>query len=213
MAAAALLAACAVPAPIVQQPMSARPQPAAPVPHPGGGIFQAGYSDLPLFEDLRARRVGDTLTIVLNEKTQAVKNRSSSVSKSGAVEFGIPLVQGLPLKSLQGTEVQANSSNTFDGKGSNSADNLLTGTITVTVIEVLGNGNLVVSGEKQMALSQGEEFIRFSGVVFPPTISSANTVSSPQVADARIEYRGRGYIDEAQVMGWLGRFFLTFLPF
>ena len=87
------------------------------------------------------------------------------------------------------------------------------GVITVTVIEVYPNGNLLVSGEKQMGLKEGEEFIRFSGVVNPNTISGLNTVSSTQVADARIEYKANGYIDSAQVMGWLARFFLTVLPF
>ena len=83
----------------------------------------------------------------------------------------------------------------------------------MTVIEVLPNGNLLVSGEKQIGINQGSEFVRFSGVVNPATISPANAVSSTQVADARLEYRGNGYIDEAQTMGWLARFFLTFLPF
>ena len=83
----------------------------------------------------------------------------------------------------------------------------------MTVIDVLPNGNLLVSGEKQIALKEGEEFIRFSGVVNPNTISTANTVQSSQVADARIEYKANGFLDSAQVMGWLGRFFLTVLPF
>jgi flagellar L-ring protein precursor FlgH len=81
------------------------------------------------------------------------------------------------------------------------------------VIEVLPNNNLIVSGEKQIGINQGSEFIRFSGVVNPNTIVNGNTVTSTQVADARIEYRGTGYIDEAQTMGWMSRFFLTFLPF
>lgn len=211
--AAIILAGCAAPAPIVHQPMSARPLPPPAPPPANGAIYQAGYNGQPLFEDRVARQVGDTLTIVLNEKTIAAKNRASSASKSGSVEFGVPLVQGLPFKSLQGAEFQADSANSFQGKGTASADNMVSGTLTVTVIEVLPNGNLLVSGEKQLALSQGEEYVRFSGVVNPATITAANTVSSTQVADARIEYRGRGYLDEAQVMGWLGRFFLTFLPF
>ena len=81
------------------------------------------------------------------------------------------------------------------------------------MIEVLPNNNLIVSGEKQIGINQGSEFIRFSGVVNPNTIVNGNTVTSTQVADARIEYRGTGYIDEAQTMGWMSRFFLTFLPF
>jgi len=90
---------------------------------------------------------------------------------------------------------------------------VFTGTMTATVIEVLPNGNMLLSGEKQVAIGQGQEFIRVSGIVNPYQITAANTVNSSQMADARIEYKSSGYINEAQVMGWLARFFLTFLPF
>jgi flagellar L-ring protein precursor FlgH len=119
----------------------------------------------------------------------------------------------MPFKGVQGTALAADNSNKFSGKGENSSSNDFTGTITVTVIEVYPNGNLLVSGEKQIGLKEGEEFVRFSGVVNPNTITGANTVQSTQVADARIEFKANGFIDTAQVMGWLGRFFLTFLPF
>jgi flagellar L-ring protein precursor FlgH len=122
-------------------------------------------------------------------------------------------VQGLPFKSVQGATLGANSANNFDGKGANTSSNDFTGTLTVTVIEVYPNGNLLVSGEKQIGLKEGEEFIRFSGVVNPNTITTANAVSSTQVADARIEYKANGFLDSAQVMGWLSRFFLSFMPF
>ena len=103
--------------------------------------------------------------------------------------------------------------NDFSGSGGAAANNSFTGTITVTVIDVLYNGNLKVRGEKQIAINQGTEFIRFSGVVNPRTISGRNTVVSTEVADARIEYVGDGYINEAQTMGWLQRFFLNVSPF
>jgi flagellar L-ring protein precursor FlgH len=122
-------------------------------------------------------------------------------------------VKGLPGKSFQGATLDASGSNTFEGKGATAADNLFTGTITVTVVEVLLNGNLVVSGEKQIGITHNSETLRFSGVVNPVTILAGNTVASTQVADARIDYRGSGYIDEAQAMGFLERFFLTILPF
>jgi flagellar L-ring protein precursor FlgH len=102
---------------------------------------------------------------------------------------------------------------TFGGKGGANANNTFNGTITVTVNQVLVNGNLHVVGEKQIAINQGTEFIRFSGVVNPRTISGSNSVTSTQVADARIEYVGNGYINEAQTMGWLQRFFLNVSPF
>jgi flagellar L-ring protein precursor FlgH len=106
----------------------------------------------------------------------------------------------------------ASTSNDFAGKGEAASANNFTGTISVTVLEVLPNRNLVVSGEKQLSMTQGTEYIRFSGVVRPETVIN-NMVSSVQVADAKIEYKANGYIDEAQTMGWLSRFFLTVSPF
>ncbi|MCP1366799.1 flagellar basal body L-ring protein FlgH, partial [Halomonas sp. BBD48] len=103
--------------------------------------------------------------------------------------------------------------NDFSGSGGAAASNTFTGTITVTVMDVLYNGNLRVRGEKQIIINQGTEFIRFSGVVNPRTITALNTVPSTLVADARIEYVGNGYINEAQTMGWLQRFFLNVSPF
>ena len=199
----------------INQPLTARPLPAAPASSAasGGAIFQSA-SYQPLFEDRRARNVGDIITIVLNEKLQATKQSGTNAQKSGDVSATIPTLRGnLPLKFLQGTQIDANSSSKFGGKGDSASSNQFTGTITVTVVEVLSNGNLIVSGEKQIGINQGSEFIRFSGVVNPVTVINNNTVSSTQVADARIEYRGTGYIDEAQTMGWMQRAFLSVLPF
>ncbi|MDY0057727.1 MAG: flagellar basal body L-ring protein FlgH [Methyloversatilis sp.] len=210
---AAMLAGCITTTPptAVHQPMTVRPEPRPQYQTNAGAIFQPG-AVRPLFEDRRARMVGDTLVINLSERTQAAKKSSSSADRSQDIEVNVPRIAGVPLKGAQGIGVQANSENVFAGKGASSADNNFTGTITVTVIEVLPNGNLLVSGEKKVAINQGDEYIRFSGVVNPTQVTAANTVQSTQVADARIEYRATGYIDEAQVMGWLGRFFLSFLP-
>ena len=125
------------------------------------------------------------------------------------------MVIALDLQGLFGNaraDVEASGGNTFNGKGGANASNTFNGTLTVTVDQVLVNGNLHVVGEKQIAINQGTEFIRFSGVVNPRTISGSNTVPSTQVADARIEYVGNGYINEAQNMGWLQRFFLNLSP-
>jgi len=215
-----LLAACATTPPAsVHQPMTARPAPRPQVTQANGAIYQtqfagqAGYSYRPLFEDRRARAVGDVLTININETTAASKKSGSSASRTGSNSMSVTGLAGLPGKGLLGSNLAANSANTFDGKGDSASNNAFTGIITVTVIEVLPNGNLMVSGEKQIGINQGSEFVRFSGVVNPASVSPANTVSSTQVADARVEYRGNGYIDEAQTMGWLSRFFLSFLAF
>lgn len=196
----------------VAQPMTARPV-APPTPATANGAIFQQASYRPLFEDPRARNVGDTITIVLNEQINASKQSGSDASKTQATTEAVPTIKGLPFKTLQGMTVSGNSASQFSGKGDSSSSNLFTGTITVTVTEVLPNNNLIVSGERQIGINQGSEFIRFSGVVNPTNIVNGNTVSSTQVADARIEYRGTGYIDEAQTMGWLARFFLTVLPF
>jgi flagellar L-ring protein FlgH len=214
LVAAAALAGCVTttPSTSVHQPMTVRPEPRALAQPANGAIFNTANSR-PLFEDRRARFVGDTLTITIVEKTQASKISENKTERTQGVSASIPTITGLPLKGLQGLGLSADSSNKFDGKGQNTSSNDFTSTITVTVIEVYPNGNLLVSGEKQIGLKEGEEFIRFSGVVNPNTINGANTVSSTQVADARIEFKANGFIDSAQVMGWLSRFFLTFLPF
>jgi len=212
MAIAALLAGCTnVPSSIVQQPTSTRPQPVAPNAAANGAIFQAA-AYRPLFEDRRARLVGDILTIAINEKTSATKSGGNSASKTNGATVAIPTVTGLPFKTLQGTALNASSSLKYDEKGDGSASNNFNGMIGVTVVEVLANGNLVVSGEKQVALDKGAEFIRFSGVVNPDTIAQGNVVSSTQVADARVEYRTNSRIDQAEAFNWLARFFYSVLP-
>lgn len=211
--AALVLGACnTVPPTNVHQPMTARPAPRPDTRPATGSIYQAGASRT-LFEDRRARYVGDTMHITITETTSASTKSNTNASKSTSLSASVPTVSGLPGKSLQGLSLDASSSNTLAGKGDAAANNVFTGTITVTVIEVLANGNLLVSGEKQVSVGGGTEYIRLSGVVNPYFINAANTIESTKVADARIEYRESGVISEAQVMGWLARFFLTALPF
>jgi flagellar L-ring protein precursor FlgH len=208
------LAACitTTPSTSVHQPMSAR-APAMEVPaNSGGAIYQAGYAR-PLFEDRRARNVGDTLTVNIVEDTSADKKSNTSTNRSSDNNFGVPNVAGLPGKSFLGAGLAANSDFKFSGDGETASNNVFKGTITVTVIEVLPNGNLLVSGEKQVGINHASEFIRLSGVINPVYLTPSNSVNSVQIADARIEYRGNGQIENAQQMGWLSRFFLNVLPF
>ncbi len=210
---AAVLAGCqSVPPTNVHQPMTARPAPKPDLAHNNGAIFNPVVSRS-LFEDRRARYVGDTLTINIVENTSASTNSSSSANRSSSLSASVPTITGLPGKNFQGLAASATTENDFAGKGAAAAKNVFTGTITVTVIEVLENGNLLVSGEKQVAIGHGQEYIRLSGVVNPTFISATNTIASSRVADARVEYKESGYISEAQVMGWLARFFLSFMPF
>ena len=199
------------PSSIVDKPTTARPQMPATQVASNGAIYQAA-TFRPMFEDRRARHVGDILTIVINEKTQAEKKASSDASKTSAVDSSIGGIAGLPLKTLQGLGIKADASNEYADKSSLNSSNTFSGNITVTVIEELPNGNLIVAGEKQIALDKGTEYIRLSGVVQPDTIQAGNTVSSAKVADARIEYRTSAKLDSAEVMGWLARFFLSFVP-
>jgi flagellar L-ring protein FlgH len=214
--AACLTAGCVLPPPpaIVQQPMTVRPQVSTEPVETTGAIFQAQRTYRPLFEDVRARNVGDTLIVQINEKTAANKNGATQMKRAAeaSAEVG-PLNLLRPFGSISSLKGSGNSSSTFDGSGQAASSNDFTGFLAVTVLEVLANGNLVVSGEKQIAMTQGTEFIRFSGVVHPRTILAGNVVSSTQVADARIEYKANGYLDEAQILGWLQRFFLSVMPF
>lgn len=177
-----------------------------------GSIYQAHRGSQPLFEDRRPRMIGDILTIVLDEQVSASKNSQSNANRSGSTGLDLAgLPDALDELAKYGFDVSGNSD--FAGGGGSQANNSFTGTITVSVLEVMHNGNLRVRGEKQIAINQGVEFIRFSGVVNPRTITGQNTVPSTAVADARIEYVGSGYIHEAQHMGWLQRFFLNISPF
>lgn len=206
------LAGCGTtPTSIVGQPTTVRPQ-VQPTQVAGNGAIYQATAYRPLFEDRRARHVGDVLTIVINEKTQAGKQASSNASKTSAVDSSISAVAGVPLKTLQGLGLTAEASNQYDDKSALNSSNTFSGNVTVTVIEVLPNGNLLVAGEKQIALDKGTEYIRLSGVVQPDSIQAGNTVSSAKVADARLEYRTSAKFDSAEVMGWLGRFFLSFIP-
>lgn len=203
--------------PLVAGSTTAQPLPASP-PVVNGSIFQGvmpmNYGYQPLFEDRRPRNIGDTLTITLQENVSASKSSTASAGRNGSTTLGLSLPSSLTgLLGGDKTNIDASGTNDFAGKGGATANNTFTGTITVTVNQVLPNGNLKVVGEKQIEINQGTEFIRFSGVVNPRTISGSNSVVSTQVADARIEYVGNGYINEAQTMGWLQRFFLNLSPY
>jgi flagellar L-ring protein FlgH len=186
-----------------------------PAPPPPGTIYNtAGSFDL--FMDLRARAVGDILTILLVERTDASKESSTSTARGSSVDTGLPTFAGRPITS-GGTPILNNelsSDTTFDGQADSSQSNRLDGSITVTVAERLANGNLLVRGEKLITINQGEEFIRLEGIIRPVDIGPENTVPSTKVADAAISYSGRGTLQATNRPGWLTRFFNSpFFPF
>ncbi len=213
-----LLSGCALvpPEPVVTGPLTAAPPtPLPPSAVANGSIYQpTAYGNYPLFEDRRPRNVGDIVTIVIQEKTNAAKSVDTSTDRSSSASMGITLAPAvLPTNLGPKQNFEASGGNASQGKGSSSATNVFSGTLTTTVVGVLPNGNLQIAGEKQIAINRGSEYVRFSGVVDPRSITGSNTVPSTQVADARIEYRSKGVMDEVQTMGWLQRFFLNIAPF
>ena len=209
----ALTVGCAtVPPTNVHQPMTVRPAPRMEMAAGNGAIYQAGASR-PLFEDRRARYVGDTITITIAENTTASKKSNNKLDRSSSNVVGVTSMTGVPGNRLGNMNLNTSTANTFEGKGDAANNNVFSGSITVTVIDVLPNGNLQVSGEKQLAIGQEQEYVRLSGIVNPSFVDAANTVSSLKVADARIEYKSSGQVSDSMVMGWLGRAFMSVLPF
>jgi flagellar L-ring protein precursor FlgH len=189
----------------------ARPEVVETPPVNNGSLFQANLYR-PLFEDHRARLVGDSLTVQIVEKVSASQKSTSSIDKGGKLSGGITAMPFVSANSFGRASVGASSSNTFEGKGSTENSNDFSGTITATVTGVLANGHLMIAGEKQIGVNHNVDVLRFSGQVDPRAIQPGNSVASAQIANVRIEHRGRGAQAEANGIGWLGRFFLNVLP-
>lgn len=200
---AALPAVVAAPPPVPVA--AAEPEP------PNGAIFRAS-AYRPLFENHRARLVGDTLAVQITEKVAASARSSSQLDRSGGVTGGVTALPFMNAGTLARTAVTGTGNNTFEGKGTTENSNDFSGSVTVTVVQVLPNGHLIVSGEKQIGINANVDVLRFSGQVDPRSITPGNQVLSTQVANVRIEQRGRGQQADAQAMGWAGRMFLNVLP-
>ena len=175
-----------------------------------GGIYN-NQTAMVLFETPRARRVGDVLTILLVENTQAQKRAENSSSKENTATITNPTIFGNPLNvGVDGKRYNFGFSNTssrdFEADSESRQNNQLTGNISVTVHKVLSNGNLMVQGEKWVEINTGNEYIRLSGIVRAQDITPENTVTSDRVANARIAYSGTGQNHEGQNMGWLSKF-------
>ncbi|KPP97702.1 flagellar basal body L-ring protein FlgH [Marinobacter sp. HL-58] len=168
-----------------------------------GAIYQSSrnYS---LYGDTVALNVGDILTVTLEESTQASKNAESSINKDNEISMLDPRILG---KDNLGVDTDIDLERDFEGQAEADQSNSLNGNITVTVTEVLPNGILHIRGEKWLSLTNGDEYIRLTGLVRPQDISPDNTVASNRIADARIAYGGTGDFDQANQMGWLARFF------
>lgn len=174
-----------------------------------GGAASSGTHPMRLFQDNKAREVGDLLTIILVETTSASTKASTAVNKATSIDMAAPSIAGqsVTYKGKNILQVGIEGKRGFNGSGDTKQSNSLDGTVSVTVVQDLGNGNLLVSGEKKLRLNQGDEVVQVQGVVRISDIGADNTISSERVADAKIVYGGRGIIARSNAMGWLGRFF------
>lgn len=181
---------------------------AAPAAASSGSIY-AGGGGLRLFQDNKARDVGDLLTIVLVESTRARTAAKTSVAKDSSIGIAAPTIfgQGVTLNGKPLLQAEIEGSRGFDGNGNSTQSNELDGNITVRVLQALGNGNLLVGGEKRVRLNQGDEVVQVQGIVRVADIGPDNRITSDRVGDARIVYGGRGTLARSNAMGWLGRFF------
>lgn len=194
------------------------PLPPEPAPRPvltTGSLFADGLSN-GLYSDNKARREGDIITVVLRENTQASKKAKTEYGKDNTNKIN-PIV-GLNGNnvSIGGNELQLGLTTSSDFKGDSKADqsNSLVGDISVNILRVMSNGNLMIRGEKWLTLNTGKEYIRLTGVIRPEDIDSRNMVESTKIANARIEYSGTGAVHGGQSPGWLSRFFSSeFWPF
>lgn len=179
-----------------------------------GSLFNAGNLDS-LYADVKARRVGDIIEVILSESTSAKKKANNNTKKDNS--FNLSPVTALGKNVTIGgnpLSVGATQSSQFKGTGTSDQSNSLTGSISVSVIQVLDNGNLIVRGEKWITINNGDEFIRLNGIIRPQDVSADNQIESIRVANARIQYSGTGSFADSQKMGWLARFFnSTLWPF
>ena len=186
--------------------------PQQPAPRPAdGAIFNASAGYAGLVEGRRAHAVGDPLTIVLVEQMTTSKSASSKTDRAGSANI-VPPSAG-PLSFLDPNALKASAGSSFNGKGNAAQTNSLGGSLSVTIAEVRPNGTALVRGEKRLLLSQGQEWVQFSGIVRLGDIDQNNSLVSTQVADARIEYAGNGAIQRASREGWLSKFFNILSPF
>lgn len=199
---------------IITRPGQPEYAPAAPVAMPPsanntGSIYMAGHAR-PWFEDIKARQVGDLLTVILDEQTDASKQASTDIKKDNSTDIAAARLLGKDV-TIGGNPLSAglDSASDFSGESDSSQSNNLQGSITVTVAQVLPNGNLVIQGEKWIAINQGDEYVRLRGIVRPVDINPTNTVLSTQIANAQITYKGKGAAADSNAIGWLARFFIS----
>jgi flagellar L-ring protein FlgH len=209
LAAAQLIGTGAPPNTTEFRPSYSVPAPPAPA---NGAIFQATNGYAPLTSGQRAAQVGDVLTVVLTERTQAQASAGTNTQRGG--DLGLtPPTTGVLSRLFSASDATAGGNSQFAGTGQTTQSNQLSGEISVTVVELFANGTMLVRGEKRVRLNRGNEYIQIAGLVRPADITPDNRVASTRLADARITYSGRGEIARAAREGWLQRFFNFISPF
>ncbi len=218
-AAALLLAGCAA-SPTDKmalqklEPLSIPAQPQSMNAHPANGAIWQDGTNVALFEDSRAHRVGDLITILIAENANASKSTNTTIAKSDTVSAGLSSLFGVqPTLGAYSPSLGATSAQKFGGNGATTQSNTFTTTLQATVVQVMSNGNLELSGQKEVMLNGGHEFIRVVGVVRAADVTPQNTVSSTQIADARVEYSGNGSVYDAAKVPWLTKFFISMWTF
>jgi len=173
-----------------------------------GAIFQTGMR-VGFFDNMRAKNVGDILTVTLRETTNATKSARTETTKGAIINETAPTINGSDVKVNDKNilENTVDSDRRFSSQGQSAQSNNMTGELTVTVVRVFSNRNLLIRGEKLIMLNQGNEYLRIMGIVRPEDSSKDNTVLSTRVANAQISYGGQGVINDANKMGWLSKFF------
>jgi flagellar L-ring protein precursor FlgH len=222
-AAASLMGACATQPNLMPTAEFApvQPAPVAPTAAATGAIFNNGMG---LFGDLRSYqggdlKVGDLVTVLLSETTQASRSSDISTSRASTNDVVTEAQKDSVLSKIgRGTGFFSDfkldgGTVTSDGTGTAGQAASLTGSISAMVVEVLSNGNLVILGEKQLALTEGSEFIRVKGIIRPADIQPDNTVLSRRIANAQISYRGTGDLAKASKPGWGTGLIFKFWPF
>jgi len=212
---APVFAGCAMlPGPQPDDPEFAAILPTIPEPPAGqpGSLFNPVTASF-LFEDRKASRVGDLITIRLVENTEAQKKADTKIKKDDSTEIAAPVIFGRTDPTLDGGKwgfsTDLDAKRDFKAESNSKQSNALTGTVTVMISQVLPNGNLVVRGDKWVTINQGQEFVRITGIVRPQDVAPDNSVQSTRVANARISYSGTGQMAEANGRGWLSRFFTS----
>lgn len=183
--------------------------PLLPVPNAREGSLYRDGASLVLFDDRKASRVGDLLTVLLVESIDASKSSSTTTQKESNVTATTPTVLGRPItqNGLPLFDGSLGSSNGFSGSGESTQSNRLDGSVSVTVVGRQSNGNLLIQGRKKIELNQGSEYVSISGIVRSEDISTSNTINSDRIAQARISYSGKGTVSDANRMGFIMRFF------